>query len=919
MSTNRYIKSVSNYTLRKKHQITSKGTIYERDWMTISESDGYAPDSIPVYGESNFKFVLNSGVSRKRKRSRGNWVQNDACAGSPDVWTINCLPKNQKQSDENKVILKPMYHSLGDFAYYGSAVELIRASIDDIIKRFPAELYFSDTIVTIGGNEYYKVDNELGIDVTTKYLPNVSVKNPLRYICLSTDDYYVVVPRLNVIAANCIADFSPAIKGKSCYDGNNTYDVGSVLLTKKMTNKAGQSVPDIVVRVFVVGGEKVLVYDKNDNLVGTRIRPKENVVEDFFESLDRFQSILLNRKSAPLFRADFDTPHENEFGFYTTRESYVFPTVNDWNLDISSTAYMEYLARLQRMAEWYDEYDSDNIWRSMTHEAMKTLDWTFVRESNDGVIEETQEVGTPKLEAILKLYGRQYDDIKGYIDNIARMNTVTYGQEGNVPNYMLSDTVAIKGFEPKSVHPTTDLDVKTHSLYKGVSDGYDSAEINAEFMRRLSINAPYLLREKGTRKGVLDMLGLFGFGKDEVIVEEYVAVASDKKIAGAELVEKVKKYNSLKSDIDQFKDDLQGIPVKEVITSAGENYLIPWFDKKEKYDGAPYFQMMGGWGKQPWKNINLDFCGNVKVLQATKGFSIYDETENRMQYASTIAGMLSLSHKVIEEGDVCFVDSISDFNEKYEYSDTEDQTLTPSNYFVLKSKALSTHAGFNKNDENQDYNGFGWKNVPAEELQLLYTDDAKRVAYMSQVMDDTSGNNPHIGKNKYDDGKSYLDIFDHLFANSEKEGLMAEVNEGDKEEMLSLGFNVEASVKDNRKVHYFNDEYGEDSGLVPVAEGKGGIYDASSENYAFIGDGNGYNFESGQRNLEKSFDEASANSIINVKNLKITFKPVFGDNGFNSMAKYINNVVMFYVKQMIPSTTILEWEIDVTPITGVLQ
>lgn len=49
------------------------------------------------------------------------------------------------------MILKPMYHSLGDFAYYGSAVELVRASIDDIIKRFPAELYFRDTIVTMGG------------------------------------------------------------------------------------------------------------------------------------------------------------------------------------------------------------------------------------------------------------------------------------------------------------------------------------------------------------------------------------------------------------------------------------------------------------------------------------------------------------------------------------------------------------------------------------------------------------------------------------------------------------------------------------------------------------------------------------------------------------------------------------------------
>ena len=53
-------KSYSNYTLRKKRQLTSKGSIYERDWMTVSELDGFAPGTLPVYASGNFKMVVNN-------------------------------------------------------------------------------------------------------------------------------------------------------------------------------------------------------------------------------------------------------------------------------------------------------------------------------------------------------------------------------------------------------------------------------------------------------------------------------------------------------------------------------------------------------------------------------------------------------------------------------------------------------------------------------------------------------------------------------------------------------------------------------------------------------------------------------------------------------------------------------------------
>jgi hypothetical protein len=53
-------KSHSNYILRRKRQTTSKGSLYERDWMTVSELDGFAPGTLPVYASGNFKMTINN-------------------------------------------------------------------------------------------------------------------------------------------------------------------------------------------------------------------------------------------------------------------------------------------------------------------------------------------------------------------------------------------------------------------------------------------------------------------------------------------------------------------------------------------------------------------------------------------------------------------------------------------------------------------------------------------------------------------------------------------------------------------------------------------------------------------------------------------------------------------------------------------
>jgi hypothetical protein len=103
----------------------------------------------------------------------------------------------------------------------------------------------------------------------------------------------------------------------------------------------------------------------------------------------------------------------------------------------------------------------------MTHEAIKNLDWTFVREQ-DGQNEDVQ-IDSGKIEKILQLYARQYDGLKRYIDNIKNTNKITYNEKNNIPDYFLTDTVDIDGWDVKPLIATAKTDYYSNVLYDNMS------------------------------------------------------------------------------------------------------------------------------------------------------------------------------------------------------------------------------------------------------------------------------------------------------------------------------------------------------------------------------------------------------------------------------------------------------------------
>lgn len=234
------------------------------------------------------------------------------------------------------------------------------------------------------------------------------------------------------------------------------------------------------------GNEGEIIYLTEDKNIGKIItRPNQDKIEEFFNSLDNFEKILLNRNSNPKYTALFEVTEENSFGYVTELKNFTFPTTyGDYNLAIGDAAYNMYVSSLQKYASFYDDIFCDNLWRSMTHESIKNFDWTFTREYGIGEDEE-YIFGGSKIQKTIRLFGREFDEIKTYIDALKNYQKVDYGKNNSLPDYFITDAVASEGWDVDNIYPYDDklkqitklIDIKPYS-----SKYVQSAQTNGYFI-----------------------------------------------------------------------------------------------------------------------------------------------------------------------------------------------------------------------------------------------------------------------------------------------------------------------------------------------------------------------------------------------------------------------------------------------------
>ena len=607
----RYIKSYSNYVLKKKHQTVNDGVIYERDITTIGGRDQFAKGQIPIYRSGNFLITTNNDNSSYKKTTTIAWEKNDT---GEDVWTLDVLDnyeKDEKSSFDEKIVIKKDYYDLRDFAYYGSCSELIRSSINNILKTYPGELYipvipvwisndgimfYSEeaAIAYAGENNYsenytsleakytdtskeayeeaekkdgnphpilrdfelpdgidngknanlFLISNPFNIDVHSETLPTgadilkyfaeegyknyVGYKNidgewnfdepliviPGKYepycpedycddeqnlhfqICLNycPGDYmgkieicFYKQPMKSSVAPTELTlceDCDGKVEGSIKIEFEKDEDVDGVGVQKVYEEcKDGSKIAGfkmqsleldgcITVYVFMGDNGEIKYFvdltphvqegecdDNGDLIVGTifgengnyRIRPNDKIITDYYNNLDIFERLLLDNGNS--FTSYFEVINDDEYGYFTKIEKFVFPTTyGGYNLGSNGAGFSKFLEGLIEIGEYYDERFSDNLWRSMTHESIKNFDWTYTRHYTPGD-EHPYVEGGEKIQKVIRLYGREFDEIKSYIDNISNVNTVTYNNVNNLPDYFFTDKLEDDGWDVRLINP----------------------------------------------------------------------------------------------------------------------------------------------------------------------------------------------------------------------------------------------------------------------------------------------------------------------------------------------------------------------------------------------------------------------------------------------------------------------------------
>ena len=1018
------IKSHSNYVLQKKHQLLNDGTIFERDYNTLGGIGNMPSSPKNLYKNGTFVYQIQNKGEQTKFFKPSEWENDGKYITQDEIGNIS------ETSNKVDINFKQHTYKLKDFAYYGSCVELVRSSINNIIEEFPGELYFTNKIVKdIDGTEIkiakklvYLVENPFNLDIHTANL-SVEERNNIKYIHGDISRYDISLNNtLYTIDTIQVTSYSQQCSGV-------TNDIKISLQNEKETIS--------IFAYTLQNGQQIYLYStsKERHLNGCYLRPKESFYKEFINNLDSFQKVLLNLNSQPKYSATLEVLKETEYGYQNVYEKLTFPTSDgDYNLDISSMRFKEYINALSNYAELLDNVYCNNLYRQMTHESIKNFDWTDTLQRDEETREDYLESGD-KIQKLLHICGREMDEIKFYIDGIRNSNNITYGDADNLPNYLLTDTLNIEGWDVRNIFPYELVDYKDASkkwventsattkvysaetpyYYDYIQSGncdilsaitttssdttyldkygilrykihaysstkkYSMEEMNNNFMKMLKLNSRHILQRKGTIEGIEMLLSLFGLRSKRMDAEnydynitEYVAITSGITDTN---IDTYNQHKTVVYDTQEYRNNIyvpyQGLPVRPYV-SSNTTYLFPYFSKNKIIDGNPYYQMYGG-----WLNKEYSWNGDAYIISGTN----YTDTLTQIPLVNDLKELVLLDDEKLYNNIVYYVKNIHDNQifiegQMYEILNGDNNTyyftVTVNNHqikvgkkqwggviniysldenneiivddvdlneytngkilkiylkdkkylhFTQNDSIITNYQIIEKNDESvsdetnyyQLYNvgwkghigGLGWNRLRESDKEYKIINNIKRKY---------NGNNPHKNGLIYDEGVEYLKYFEKLFKyaieNDEFDpNCFANYNE-DIKEIAQIGFNGLINSENScetinkhpdTKINYFCD--------IIVNKINNENNNNEIKQFCEIDKiNNGYTLsDKTEYSRTITSDITCLDQIINLKNVDITF---YVNSNNPEYIKYIDEVVLSYLTQMIPSNVILNIKIN---------
>lgn len=554
--------------------------------------------------QGNFKFTTT--VVEKTNRNYSVGVFSEPIS----LETLGFQDTTQAKSIfDNNFKLFPNFDEtdVSNFVGYGSLSKRFEAAISNIINYFPASIDVSKyrpnfvTGATATGITYNGNENE-----TKLIIPLETVRNPFSVNYTNTSTQTIESLGFSV---SKYRDMSKTFLSYVLVLNSNQYPV--TFMTPSTSISAG------TLTLYVQGNPFSGLSTYSEFFL---IRPNDTIVNEVFNlELEEIEEILLNRLVTPIYTYVATVPSISDSGlFYDSTKKLTFPLDGPWNLDIRTNAFISYIENLQLFALDYDNYRTNIISRFYTTNAFKEFD-----------------TSDQKVDKVLKIYGRSFDETKKYADAIQHVTSVNYNIGNDIPSGLLTNFAETLGWK-KNISPIADSNFlesvygTTENAFPAYSTSQTKLDLNYQYYRNLLINSAYLFKSKGTRKAIEFLLNFIGTPEALLEFNENVYLV-DNKI-------NMTRFNQLYQNISgglyvtQFPsidttnvygflgNTYNGYSTQEVIeevTTTRNDYPVDseGYPTKPTYSNDYFFQKGAGWIQStPQHRSPQTFSANTNVF-----------------------------------------------------------------------------------------------------------------------------------------------------------------------------------------------------------------------------------------------------------------------------------------------------------------
>jgi hypothetical protein len=602
-------------------------------------SDTFSPDLVGFQivdggGLTQGNFEFTTAVVEKVNRTFNTGVFSTPY--TLENMDVESLEESRKlQAKEYGVYPNYDISNVTNFSLYGSLQKRFSASVLKIINHFPAALQVNQTFTdystanTASNISYDAVDDETTFDIDV-----TRILNPLDIDYSTNADRNVSLRPMEV---HPLRNMTRYFLKYSLYLGTGTTEY-------KLSDFVSSSSLSAGTITVTVAGKPFNSTTTTETLL---LKPNDYETEVVFtQDFDEVEQFLLNRLVTPRYTASFTLPREDNNGnFFNSSEKVTWPLDGIWNLDIISIKYDRYLEKLNDIALVMDNFKTNLISRFLISGSLKDFD-----------------TSDQKLEKVLQIYGRSFDETKKFIDGLAYINSVNYIPKNDIPSELLKNLSQTLGFDTNNSPITNENFLGSvfgnfqAPVYEGQDRNKTPRELNYEYYRKVIINSGYLYRTKGTRQSVEFLMRMVGAPKALIEFNETIYMA-DGPINIQQFDSELNSLSSgTKLDIlpvlqqnDTYK--IKGVtytaftPSSQVsfVTSQRADYPVDneGYPQNPTFTSDYFFEMGSGWYEQTPKHrapqkldlVNSVFTGQNPNIQTelepyTYGEKYFDRYRN---------------------------------------------------------------------------------------------------------------------------------------------------------------------------------------------------------------------------------------------------------------------------------------------------